>query len=503
MKKIYIFFIVLIASIGISNAQKTDLNGIWKLTETIQYDELTKTYTYFITFNDTGVVEISGRDMGITWKKNDAENMLTIEGSMLEGIEGENKIETLDDTELKLKNSEGKITSLQKIAPQTNKFVGEWLLEKIVEDGKTNIAGELIDLNSNGILYVQGYMFGDWDYNNTTKKLIFEVTEKKDPFNGEHTILESNKSTFILDVKGAKMYFSKMDREKIAKGNSESGLIGTWKIESKKSQDGKIFITFKTPDELVYVVKTDYSQQKGGAMWIFNKEDFTLFIKGFYDVNLPEGESTIIKLEDNNLELEHNGTIYSLKREKKQNIERLNFTQDDFFTEEGDYKYEREEQKLPWLMWSEMKTDLLYVNQLVYKYSTLINHTESFEDTTLTANVNATLEEEGFNIDYIFNGYDSYNLPEDTAFPSNPEYSNPLYPLNDTMYRVVGNEQITTSAGIFDCTVLEIFGDREVRKKVWMINNKIGVYAKIIADNPDEHFGSYHIYELQEIIKSH
>jgi hypothetical protein len=62
--------------------------------------------------------------------------------------------------------------------------------------------------------------------------------------------------------------------------------------------------------------------------------------------------------------------------------------------------------------------------------------------------------------------------------------------------------QITTPAGTFECTVLESIDYDEVRKKLWMINDRLGIYARIIEENPDEIFGHYSVYELQEI-KTH
>ena len=81
----------------------------------------------------------------------------------------------------------------------------------------------------------------------------------------------------------------------------------------------------------------------------------------------------------------------------------------------------------------------------------------------------------------------------------NRNFSNPIYPLEGILYRVVGEEQITTPAGTFECTVLEAVNYSDVLKKLWMVNDKIGVYAKIIEENPDENSGYYYIYELQEI----
>ena len=111
----------------------------------------------------------------------------------------------------------------------------------------------------------------------------------------------------------------------------------------------------------------------------------------------------------------------------------------------------------------------------------------------------ASLEEEGYLIDYIFYGYDSFNPPDDTQIPPNPSYDIDLYPLNEDIYRITGSEQITTPAGTFDCTVIEALGDSDLLKKLWMINDRLGIYARISEEDPDENFGHYAIYELQEI----
>ncbi len=135
---------------------------------------------------------------------------------------------------------------------------------------------------------------------------------------------------------------------------------------------------------------------------------------------------------------------------------------------------------------------------MVYKYSVLIEDAETFESKTLKADVSATLDEERASIDFIFNGYDRYNLPDDTELRSNENYSDILFPLKGDTFRISGEEEITTPAGTFQCLVLEIMGDFDTCKKAWMIKDKPGVYAKIIEDQPGN-FGHYSVYELQEI----
>ena len=98
-------------------------------------------------------------------------------------------------------------------------------------------------------------------------------------------------------------------------------------------------------------------------------------------------------------------------------------------------------------------------------------------------------------IDNIFNGYDS----TESDLPINRNFSSPLYPLEEHVYRIANNEQIITPAGTFECTVIEAVNYSGVLKKLWMVNDKIGVYAKIIEEDTDENFGHYYIYELQKI----
>jgi hypothetical protein len=259
-------------------------------------------------------------------------------------------------------------------------------------------------------------------------------------------------------------------------------------------------LTFKSPDDFDFIEKDYGSQSKTKGTWIFNKNDKSVILIGFSMQHL-KGLNKIVKISTDILSLDNNGTVYTFKKEENQNvsIEKLTFTEDEFYTDDGDYKYEQDEEKLPWRLWSELKTSILNVNQLVYKYSKLIIGTTSFESKLLTANVDASMENEEFNIDNIFNGFDSYNVPEDTEFPSN-EFGGykKLYPLQESIFRVQGEETITTPAGTFNCTIVEAISGNGI-KKLWMINDKLGVYAKIIEEDPDENFGHYHIYELQEI----
>jgi hypothetical protein len=197
------------------------------------------------------------------------------------------------------------------------------------------------------------------------------------------------------------------------------------------------------------------STSKG--MWIAKEN--TLNLIGILE-NIS-GLSTLIKVAKKEIVFKNEEKIYTFKKviQNATNIERLTFTSADFYDENGDYKYYDDEQKLPWQDTSQMIEHLSNVKQLVYQFSTLIDNTKSFDTKTLTADVLANETEQTLSIDYIFNGYDRYNLPDDTALqPNKYDGYSKLFPFEDNSFRIVGEKQTTTAAGTFTCTVLEVAG---------------------------------------------
>ncbi len=384
---------------------------------------------------------------------------------------------------------------------QTEKIVGSWLMTKAETSKGVQKPYQITDFNEDGHMVMMGWEVGTWQYNKKNHSLVLKSDFDKD-FNGEGKIEKITEKELVVLKDGVKMSYLKVDYNTVAENNEKSGLYGSWDFKDQSYPDLVLYVTFKAPDEFSIIEKEPGMQSESSGMWIFDSENRELLMIGLRGSDKFSGKNSLALLDEDNIELDNKGLVFKANRLKASTIkiERLAFTESDFYNEDGDYKYYDEEQKLPWLNWPEMKNDLLNVHQLVYNYSTLIEGTEAFNTKTLTADVKASLEEDGFNIDYIFDGFDRYTLPEDAELRFNGEYSYPLYPLEDDTFRVVGQEQITTPAGTFDCTVVEAFSDSRTAKKLWMINDKIGVYAKIIEDNSDENFGHYAVYELQEII---
>jgi hypothetical protein len=282
----------------------------------------------------------------------------------------------------------------------------------------------------------------------------------------------------------------------------QAELIGKWQLSKVVVDDEK--------GGVLKAARSAQSEVIEAGKWELNEKQNTIIMSSTLDEDF-NGTATLVNISKTELIYKKDNAILHFNRMPASNvvsdvesekvestITRLEFTEADFFNNDGDYKYYDDEVKLPWQDINEMLMSLANVKQLVYKFSTLDEDEMGFQDKILIADVNSNPSEQTLSVDYIFYGFDRYNLPEDSELPPNTEYSGLLYPEEENTFRVSGSEQITTLAGTFDCTVVEVVGSFETCKKLWMINDKPGVYAKIIADKPGL-FGQYSIYELQEI----
>jgi len=381
------------------------------------------------------------------------------------------------------------------------KVCGNWLITKVKVDGQEQGVYMPINFLENGDMEVSGRNMGTWS-NEQKKKIILITSEKFKELNGSNDVKEINEQVLVIENSGARVQLMRLDKPKIAIDNQSSGLIGAWLVKDEKNPDVTKILMLKAPDVINYLEHSSSMETTCNGTWIYDAEKTSLIVMG----RVPglKGENEVVKKGDVHLELINEGRHFlaSRKDQNSSDIERLTFTGADFYSPEGDYKYEEDEQKLPWHDPYILLTSLADVQHLVYEYSALIDETGVFDHKQLTAEVTVNKGDEVVNIDFIFCGYDQYNLPEDVALPPNQinvsQCANKFYPQLEMVFRVIGNEQLMTPAGTFDCTVIEGVDSFEVRKKCWMVNDRPGVYAKIIEDKPGD-FGHYIIYELQEM----
>ena len=375
---------------------------------------------------------------------------------------------------------------------------GDWLLTKIEKENKVQEVYAPVTFQANGDFLAMGMKMGTWKFQ---KKTVQITSDRFKVANGDNKVLKLNKEEMVLENAGTKMYFLRMDKEKIFAENKASGLTGTWQLASDDDQT-LLLLIFKAPDSLLYVEKKPGVTSRASGSWIYNKKDNSLVVIMMGHRTDFRGMNKITMGKDA-FTLENKGNTIKATREKTTGkIEHLNFRESDFYDADGNFKYDDDEEKLPWKDAYAMLDYLKTIHQLTYKYSVLVSDANVFKSEMFKAGVMMADHDQKACIDYIFNGYDKAHLPDDTALPPNcyDEGSyNKLFPLKEADFRVTGKEQITTPAGTFQCTVIEALGDFDTLEKMWMINDKPGVYAKIIMEKKDPDFGFYKVYELQEI----
>ncbi|MRX65006.1 hypothetical protein [Maribacter luteus] len=390
---------------------------------------------------------------------------------------------------------------------QKSQIVGNWLVQKVEVDNKVEEPYMVADFMGDGKMVMMGVEVGTWDYNKKEHSVVMKSGFDKD-FNGEGKILELNDRELIVLKDGAKVFYDKLDLNKIMEENKNSGLLGIWEFKNMPYQDTNSVMTFEEPDVFTFVQKEEYHETNINGTWIFDKKKRSVILIGFRSDAMLRGESEIMTINEAGFELRNKGKVYkAIKKvrpitiaESDMNIEQLAFSEEDFFTEDGDYKYYSEVEKLPWHDMHLLLDQLSGIKQLVYSYNKLNEESNTFDTEILKANVFVEKEQQRLKVDNIFYGFDRFSSPEDVDFPENDENGdNDLYPLNESMYRVLGQEELDLGLGTFACTVVEALNSNGEQLKIWLINDKPAVIAKLIkASDSYDHY--YSVYELQEII---
>ncbi len=432
------------------------------------------------------------------------------------------------------------------ISAKEKSVIGSWLLTTVEEKGKTEEVYSEITFKDDGYAEWEGRVFGKWEHN---KKSFTIESEMIKEIAAEWKVSKFKNGELVLTKPGSKLSFIRLDKTKIEEDNKNSGLEGMWKVEEvvlKASEEAIEEAVEEITEEAVEEVteeatedtgNEEYSEDEwedsdsetdktlffnlpniykglenfsGGSSsssgtWIYNEAKKSLIIMTRdYSLN---GLNKVVKLTDTELVLENKQNIVTAKKVKLQNIEivRLGFTEKDFFDENGDYKYYDDEEKLPWTDPYEMMEFLKNVKELTYNYSLKIKDTESFDTKEITATVTVNAEEELIKINDIFSNHDMYSHSSEKEYPDNYfnfSNDNRLFPLSGQHhnYRIAGKEKITTPAGTFDCTIIDVCGSFDQIFRIWMINDKPGIFAKFIAENPDN-FNEDFVYKFYELIK--
>ncbi len=372
---------------------------------------------------------------------------------------------------------------------QSSKLIGSWLLTKVEVSGNTYEPYYITDFRSDGNMIVMDMEAGTWKLDG--KKIIMKSDMDKD-FNGVSSIVELTPTELIVTKEEAKLYYKRLNSDKIKEENAASGIIGIWNITN--NEGATQLLKFESPDTYTYIYSTQGMSEKSSGTWIYNSAENTLIIIGM--THNIKGENKIRKITEDELVFETSETIISATKEVANNSsnERLNFTYEDIPEEPtGDYN-------LPWYDYYALVEYLQHVNYLKYRNGSLIKEMNTLKFTAIISEIEVDAEEQSVTFRNLWVSNNDTTQYSENYKGGMMESGNLFFPKNEPWpYKIVGIETVTVPAGTFECTVIIAF-DGETRLKYWMINNKPGVYAKTITESIsvfDEL--EYSVVELEEI----
>ncbi|HHJ52094.1 MAG TPA: hypothetical protein ENJ89_02770 [Caldithrix abyssi] len=337
-----------------------------------------------------------------------------------------------------------------------------------------------------------GMEMATWKFDANKKQIVLKSKRNKN-FNGAMKIVFLSAEQMVLK-KGADTYtYSRVEPDKIKQNNEKSGLAGLWSLSGTEYPCA--FLKLDLPQDFALVRVAFGETDRASGSWIFSPKDQTIIFVGFSE--LLRGKVKLADLKKNSFSLQLADRTLQAKKVKPAPIERLTFKEDDF-PEEPD---EQSQARLPWKNFdgmvqflSKVKAVRYSVGQLLPKLNVLAYPTKHL------AKVQADVQKPSvrFTNLSVSEGNTSQYSEKVLNEMSSDEFH--FFPLEDFwQYRVVGNEKLTVPAGTFDCTVVEaVDGDKKF--KLWMINDKPGIYAKIIREETDP-FGkvNYSAEELEQV----
>jgi len=294
----------------------------------------------------------------------------------------------------------------------------------------------------------------------------------------------------------------------------EKIIIGNWQlttvVEDGKTMDGFKTVFIFSENGVLNASRSSTSKPMTVGTWTYNKKQKTIVMSSELDRDF-HGEAIVIKVNKKVLVYKKSGATLSFTKLAKLDLPpkieaekpTLVFERENILDENGDFNYEEAESKLPWKL-ETIVNFLKEHNEVVYNVT---HFPDEQEIDTWVESEKINYNEEAQSIDvrrYSYFQNDYIDMTEDPIWMNNLEeyeYDFMFFPKeNLNLYKVVGLESLETTLGIFECTVVEGYGDFDGKIKYWMVNEKPGVFAKIVKvkDAPAP-FGYTNVFILKEI----
>jgi len=286
-------------------------------------------------------------------------------------------------------------------------------------------------------------------------------------------------------------------------------IIGTWQLESV-IENGETH----TGMQAVWIFEKGgnlkAARSLSGALipvgkWKCDKKRKMLIMESTMDKDF-NGEAKVLNLKDGKLSYKKDGATLNFKKAemvKPDNtpIPALKFTYEDFIGSNDEEKYPEDTAKLPWTI-DQIYAGLKNVKEMVYHVDHFVPKRGKTDSWTNSYKVKYHSDKEMGIREYSYFQKDYVDM-DDCIFPLNDNTmgQKEFFPQEKPDYfRVVGTEDIKTDLGTFKCTIVEGLGNFDLKLKYWMINDKPGIFAKIIkSKEKDNPFDYTNVYTLKEI----
>jgi len=370
---------------------------------------------------------------------------------------------------------------------QNKSVQGDWLIINLINGDKTDTPYIVQTFRNDGKMLIRDFEIGTWKQSCNTLHLQSKMYPV---FDGDFKIIKSNSNEITLKNKQTEASLIKYDIKKLQQNKQFNSLTAAWKFGGTDTNILRLQPNGKYT--LLSIGEDMNMSTKGNWYFIPNQNAFVL--QGNPDF-LSDKDSIVQQGEDY-LEIVNHKLHYQLEKiPEHKPIEHLTFKEEDLPEENMDAE------KLPWREFDNMKDYLSKIKTLKYNKYDYYSEVDAF----VTTEIFTEIENDSKNIkftDYYYPNEEAVKLYETIKGFLQNSY-NDFFPQKELdYYKVVDTQRkITVPAGTFTCTLVEgMTGDNKYQ--YWMINNKPGVFAKIIKEN-DGQFGNafYQKSELSEIIE--
>lgn len=300
----------------------------------------------------------------------------------------------------------------------------------------------------------------------------------------------------------------------------ENVLLGNWQltkvVNKGETQEGFHVVFIYEKGGVLKAARSTGEKSMQVGSYQYNSKSKTLTMTSDIDKDF-RGKAQVLKLNNTTLVYlkdQVEMTFLRVSDEAMKPLEpvtknkpELSFKEEDFWSENGEAKQSLEEQiaKLPW-KFIEVANHLKHYKDVIYTVSNFKGNRSP--DTFIVSERIAFNETENSidirdysisNEDYIEMTTNEVPLENMSALDLEEQFH--FYPADELEpFRVVGTEKVTTILGELECTIVEGFDRYTNKVKYWLINDKPGVFAKVIIVNPSEApFGYANIKVLKAI----